>query len=487
MMNYDARPNKKVKLTLETTAFKQSRSDLNVAFSTADRDTGIFEFTATQGNKPLFIGNDNAVTSIIFVHSNGHKIKMPLEITDAMNGKLSVFVPNDILKTPGKVTAQVYIARRSKTDTQAVVAERIFSFVIEKSLAWQFDAETKLNYIIEFDELESQLKQRAFAIEQAMQNAEDYVGLINKAKDDGLSDIQILKSETMKDIKSLSTTKLDELSQSASRYAAELTEIRNSINSKIDGFHDGIDENGAITSSDASNWQKAPITDENGYSITIELIDFLNIGNTITKSGFYYAQNVENAPSADIKTGYIFANFRSDSSGQLVFNPTDSKKLYSVQKVNGIWSSLKDLTYNMETENGAQSKADEAYENAVSYFNEKTATNFKTLWKGSVKEQEGVINLSEAFDNYKMLVVVYATVGGIKNLTRLVPNLKTIVIHDFNLADSDAGMARFFESALDVVNTTQLKMRYNNTYLPEANSGTLNSKAIEIREIVGVY
>lgn len=152
-MNYDARPNKKVAISLETTPFKQSRSDLNVAFSTADRDTGIFEFMVTQGNKPLLIGNSNAVASIIFVHSNGPKVKLPLEITDAMNGKLTVLVPNDILKTPGEVTAQVYIARRSKTETQAVVAERIFKFTIEPSLAWEFDAETKLNYIIEFDEL----------------------------------------------------------------------------------------------------------------------------------------------------------------------------------------------------------------------------------------------------------------------------------------------------------------------------------------------
>lgn len=487
MMNYDARPNKKVTLSLETTPFKQSRSDLNVAFSTADRDTGIFEFMVTQGNKPLFIGNDNAVASIIFVHSNGPKAKLPLEITDAMNGKLTVLVPNDILKTPGEVTAQVYIARRSKTETQAVVVERIFKFTIERSLAWEFDAETKLNYIIEFDELESHLKQRAYAIEQAMKNAEDYVGLINKAKEDGLSDIQILKAETLEDIKTLSTTKMNELSQSATRYANELTDIRNSINSKIDGFHDGINENESITSSDASDWQKSRITNDDGYSLTLELIDFLNIGNTITKSGLYYAQNVENGPSNDIKSGYIFANFKSSDIGQLVFTPTDSKKLYIVQKINGIWGSLKDLTHDMETENGAQSKADEAYDNAINYFNEKTATNYKVLWQGVAKEKDAVLNLLESYEDYKMLIVTYYTVGGIKNIVRLTPNLKAIMIHDFNLADSDAGLARFFEATIDVVSSTQFRIRNNNTYLPESNSGTLNSKAIEIREIVGVY
>ena len=75
MVNFNAAPNKKAKLVLETTAFKQSRSDLNVAFSTADRETGIFEFTVTQDNKPLLLGQDNIKSSIVFIHSNGFKMK----------------------------------------------------------------------------------------------------------------------------------------------------------------------------------------------------------------------------------------------------------------------------------------------------------------------------------------------------------------------------------------------------------------------------
>ncbi|MCS4487185.1 phage baseplate upper protein [Staphylococcus americanisciuri] len=481
MVNYDARPNKKATINLDTTVFKQSRSDLNITFSTADRDTGIFEFIVTQGNKPLFIGNDNAIASIIFVHSNGLKVKMPLEIMDAMNGKLSVLLPNDLLKTPGNVTAQVYIARRSKTETQAVVAERIFSFTIEKSLAWEFDAETKLNYIIEFDELESQLKQRAHAIELAMRNGEDYVALINKAKEDGLSDIQVLKAETLDAIKNLSAAKTKELTVNATRYIGELTKIRDSINNKIDGFHNGIDENGSIMNSGSS------LTDKNGYSMSIELLDFMNLGNSIMKSGLYYVQNVENAPSNESSNGYVLANFRSVDNGHLLYTPTDSKKIYSVQKVNGVWGSLRDLTRDMETETGSQSKADAAYENAINYFNEKTATNFKTLWEGAAKEKDTVIDLSESYEAYKMLIFVYNTVGGVKNTFKLVKNLKSIVIHDFNLSDTDAGTARFFEATLEAVGTTQFKIRNNNTYSAESNKGMLNSNAIEIREIVGVY
>ena len=100
MINFNAAPNKKAELNLETTAFKQSRSDLNVAFSTADRKTGIFEFTVTQNNKPLLLGNDNIKSSIIFVHSNGLKMKAPMVITDGLNGRISYQIPDDILKIP---------------------------------------------------------------------------------------------------------------------------------------------------------------------------------------------------------------------------------------------------------------------------------------------------------------------------------------------------------------------------------------------------
>src|SRR5699024_5585417 len=115
---------------------------------------------------------------IVFIHSKGLKVRVPLEITDGMNGKISVKVPDDVLKLPGKVTSQVFVTRKTPDETQAVVAERIFSFTIQESLAWEFDGETKLNYIIEFDELEEQLTQRVVAIEQAMANLEDYVQLV---------------------------------------------------------------------------------------------------------------------------------------------------------------------------------------------------------------------------------------------------------------------------------------------------------------------
>ena len=122
------------------------------------------------------LGEENIKSSIKLIHSNGSKLTERLTIVDGLNGLLEIVLPNKLIKMPGKVTAQVYVTRKSdEIDTQAIVAERIFSFTIQESLAWKFDGEVKLNYIIEFDELETQLNERVLAIEEAIANGEDYV------------------------------------------------------------------------------------------------------------------------------------------------------------------------------------------------------------------------------------------------------------------------------------------------------------------------
>lgn len=178
-------------LTLSTRADYQPRSDLNIAFSSADRDTASFRFQAKQDGRPLLLGDENIKSSIVLIHSNGSKVTERLNIIDGLNGMLEIVLPNDLVKIPGKVTAQAYITKTSDIDeTNAIVAERIFSFTIQESLAWEFDGETKLNYIIEFDELEQQLNERVRAIEEAIANGEDYVAQMKNALQEALTTIE---------------------------------------------------------------------------------------------------------------------------------------------------------------------------------------------------------------------------------------------------------------------------------------------------------
>lgn len=206
-------------LTLETSAEYQPRSDLNIAFSSADRDTATFRFRVTQNNKPLLLGEENIKTSIVLIHSNGSKITERLTIVDGLNGLLEVVLPNDLVKMPGKVTAQVYVTKQSdEIETQAVVAERIFSFTIQESLAWKFDGETKLSYIIEFDELEEHLTERVLAIEKAIANGEDYVTQMKNALQEALTTIEAKVNSvesTVGDLKSSTIAEVTALKNSA--------------------------------------------------------------------------------------------------------------------------------------------------------------------------------------------------------------------------------------------------------------------------------
>ena len=484
MVNFDARPNKIAKIELDTNAHLEPRSKLNVAFSTADQDTAIFKFMVTQDSKPLLLGEDNIESNIYLKHSNGSHISEKLTITDGLNGEISFQLPNDFGKIPGTVTAQVYVAR--KGESQAIVAERIFSFTIQESLAWEFDATTKLAYIIEFNELREMILNRQKEIEDAMANAEDYVTQLEQARAKGLSDIEIAKTSSVKELNSLADSRLQEINTAGDNHITNMSEIQTDVDAKITQFNNDVLAGGYVKEENTTEWQKKLLTDSEGYSIHIPTLDFMNIGTTINESGLFYIDDSTNGPVDENRNGYVFSNFMSTDNGELIFTPIGSHKRYSIQKVNGTWEGLRDLTQDMETQSGAQNKADTAYSDAIEYFNDKMDANFKSLWKGNASEKGTVIDLLEPYTEYKMLVVVYYSVGGTKNASRFTNGLGRICIQDFNISDDDGGAARFFETALDVVNTSQFRVRHNHTYLPESNTGISNSNAIEYREIVGV-
>lgn len=373
MTNYNLAPNKKAKVTLETTSLKQSRSDLNVAFSTADRETAILEFTVTQDNRPLILGEDNIETSITYIHSNGLSVKENLDITDGLNGKISTLVPESISAIPGKVTAQVYVARKQKDheNYQAVVAERIISFEIEKSLAWAFSGETKLNYIIEFDELKASLRQRVYEIEEAMANLEDYVSKVEQARDKGISDIEIAKTSSLNELKSLASKRLEEINTKGTDYSTKLTEIRDSIDGKVEKFNEDVKAGGYVKDKATEKWQKYKITQDNGDAI--ELKTGLDLSDTEVlnsfKPGNYFLPLPMNGPG-DSDSGFL--NVQSRSNGtikRLAFSPRKSDKTY-VRRFLENWTEWIDITEDMETKSSAQRKITEALDEAKAYTDE---------------------------------------------------------------------------------------------------------------------
>lgn len=379
MVNFDAAPNKTAKIKLDTNAHLESRSDLNVAFSTGDQDTAILRFNVTQDSKPLFLGESNIDSNIYLKHSNGSHISHPLTITNSFTGELCFQIPNDFVRIPGKVTAQVYVAR--KGESQAIVAERIFSFTIQKSLAWEFDAETKLAYIIEFNELREYILNRQKEIEDAMANAEDYVTQLEQAREKGLSDIEIAKTSSLEELNNLADTRLQAIETTGTQYVNDLTTVRDGIDGKIDQFNSDVGAGGYVKEPDTANWQKSKLTDDNGLLQSLDTIDFNKIDEKIKVSGFYYAKSVINGPTGDYQTeGNITAYIFSNGKDRITYQPRGNHKIFTKYKTGelNVWSDWYDLTYDMETTEGAQIKATQALEEAKAYIDENV---FDTGWQ----------------------------------------------------------------------------------------------------------
>ncbi|PTJ53940.1 BppU family phage baseplate upper protein [Mammaliicoccus sciuri] len=379
MVNFDAAPNKTATIRLDTNAKLESRSTLNVAFSTADQDTAILKFIVTQDNQPLLLGDANIESNIYLKHSNGSHISHPLTITDGLNGELAFQLPNDFGKIPGQVTAQVYVAR--KGEKQAIVAERIFSFTIQESLAWEFDAETKLAYIIEFNELRELILNRQKDIEDAMANAEDYVTQLEQAREKGLTDIEIAKTNSLEELNNLADTRLQEIETTGTQYVNDLTTVRDGIDDKINQFNTDVSAGGYVKDTNTTNWQKSKMIADDGMVLTIDTIDFNNIDAKINKSGFYYAKSITNGPLGDYqKEGNITLLKYSNNKDRLTFQPRGTHKIFTKYKTgeNNVWSEWYDLTYNMETTEGSQTKATQALMDAKTYIDEQV---YDTGWQ----------------------------------------------------------------------------------------------------------
>ncbi len=433
MNEYNLVPNKKANIALDTNAFLQSRSNLNVTFSSADRDTAIFEFTVTQDKKVLLLGEANIKSSIVFIHSKGLKVRVPLEITDGMNGKISVKVPDDVLKLPGKVTSQVYVTRKTPDETHAIVAERIFSFTIQESLAWEFDGETKLNYIIEFDELEEQLTQRVVAIEQAMENLEDYVQLVKDASDKGVSDINIAKTNSLQELNDLATTKLSE------------------ITTKGDVYQNIFD---AIKSDVESDKQ--------------EVVETYNT----------FIQNHQ-----DIVTD--FQTIVSDYEDEVNTKLDSAVAQFNQNIIDGNLVNQSDIA-DMETKTNAETKRSEVLNSANLYTDDKLNQRYKSLWNGSASAVDSILTLNESYKNYQYIIFHCSFAVG--KFYRIYSTILSsfVEIRDFNLSNSTATNPVFYELGISISSNTELRIAHNNGYVVEGNTPVVNSNSITIERIVGV-
>lgn len=258
---------KVAKTKMEITADYQKLSDLNVAFYNQDINTSILQFNVTRNDAPVPLGKVNIEGYIVLLAADGSRIQDNVTITNELNGVIQYVIPTEFLKHTGKVLGQVYIAVKGRDDTAVM---RKISFDIKQDLLTGFSSTKKLEYIKTFDDLQTQIKQRVEAIEEAIANGADYVTAMEKAAEKGRKDIQAVATKATTDVNKAATDATKKITDTSNTAVA-------TVNAKGDAVLKAFNENGQVPK----------ITADDGryyYNLTDNKSDIL--ATVISESGF---------------------------------------------------------------------------------------------------------------------------------------------------------------------------------------------------------
>ncbi|HDK5702846.1 BppU family phage baseplate upper protein [Staphylococcus coagulans] len=481
---------KSVNINLENTAHYENISNLDITFRTGESDSSVLLFNIIKNNQPLFLSKEN-IKARIAIRGKGVMVVAPLEILDPFKGALKFQLPNDVIKRDGNYQAQVSVAELGNSDV--VVVERTISFNVEKSLFSMIPSETKLHYIVEFQELEKTIMDRAKAMDEAIKNGEDYASLIEKAKEKGLSDIQIAKSSSIEELKQLANSRITDLENKAQSYSRTFDEQKRYMDEKHEDFKQSVNSGGLVTSGATSNWQKSKITKDDGRITQVTRFDFNNPEQKIGDSTqFIYVSQAINYPvgvSTDGTVEYLVMN--SDCK-RMTYRPNGTNRVFVKRKEDDLWSDWSELAINdynnpFETVQNAQSKASVAESNAKLYADDKFNKRYSVIFEGTANGVGSTIYLNESLDQF-IVLIFYGTFPGGEFIEIGNPfGDRRISITPSNVIDSDGNGGAIYEFGLTKTSRTSLTIS-NDVYfdLSSQRGSGANANRGTINKIIGV-
>ena len=472
-------------VNMENTARYQPRSKLNITFSTADRDSAVFIFNVMKGNKPLLLSSENVIGHIALKHSDGSFVKDTLHFTEPdINGRFEYYIPNDILKREGTVTMQVFISE--KGNSNVTVAERIVTFDIEKSIVSQISAETKLQYIVEYDELQVIIANRITDIEDKMANAEDYVSQLEQAREKGLTDIEIAKTDNIKTLNDLADQRLEEINNKANEYSSKFDDDKQYMDDKHQAFKESVLNSEVVTQGESKEWQKYKLTNDDGTTPVISNFDFNNpeeMLNYIT--GTFYIRGAKNHTANNIISNYgyisIDTTYSSKSVAKLTFIPIGTNTLNDnniyLCKKNGDWGEWTEIVPSeIETQNSAESRANETLADANQYTDEQITNQHAVLFEGAANGVGTDVILTDDYTDYKFLFISGTFPGGVFTEPFSLKNKETINICKTNLIDTDGNGGGVYELKIARIDKRKLNIS-NDVFYDIANKTGSGSDA----------
>ena len=455
-------PMSKIKdIKLETTATYQPLSDLNVRFWSQDKNTAELRFIITRNQFPLSLSKEN-VKVIIALESGSSFISSDDFIIDSeVEGVARYIIPTDFMRVASNVTGQVYV---TTLDKEEIIVERQFKFTVSNDLLNDYPSEDKLRYIKTFDDLRNEIASRVSKLESDMETMEDYVVQVQETTQEGITALTNLIKQKQDAYNANHTAKMKELNDKGSEYSAKFDDDKVYMDDKFQAFQESVNGSGLITTGQSKDWQKYKLTNDDGNRISKEGLDLLNLD-----TGYYETWNAVNDP-LDGDTGIYEVNVTTGSSGQKTIVAIQSylnKAFINTIHTDGQdtgWKELISLPLDeeIETQNAAESRANETLADANRYTDEQLSKQHTVLFEGSANGVNTEFNLTDSIYNYSLIMISGEFPGGTFNEPVLVSNvIDNITIQRFNLTDAEGQLVKFYESSVNVKNGIKPFIRHD--------------------------
>ena len=381
---------KEAKITVVDEPRLKPITDENIAFYNMDINTAVLTFQVRKQDYPLEISKVNTDIYAYFVSDNGSSTgRVQVDYVNPMQGIIQLTLDNDFLKaaTDTYVTGQIYIKAVGRKDT---VVLNEFRFYVKDALINQIDADIKISYIREIDDLIDNFKEKIESVSQNFSDIEtaqaDFTAFVNAQKNTFVKQVNDMKNDMNTFANKTQQDLTDRLNSLDDKVLQTLRELENGTenfvtedelntllanyptNEQLTTQLDSKANVGDITSPQSvelpdfdkmikekvdealanATLQGFTFTDDNGYIPRIDNPDFSTMSG-IDASGFYYAYNPINSPDPNNQSGYIFVMARSSSYKKVLFFPFNRHKIYSRNMMGETtgWGNWYDATNNV--------------------------------------------------------------------------------------------------------------------------------------------
>lgn len=472
-------------IPLETTAYYQSLTDLNIQFWNQDKDTSTLQFKITRNNYPLALSEENIKIFIALESKDSFLVDDKLKFVDELNGVIDYKIPDEFMKIATRVIGQVYV---TTLDEEQVVVQRKFAFNVENDLIAELPAENKLREIKYFSDMRSEVADMIKKLNDDFEHMNDYVTKVQETTEQGLLSLNNLISTKESDYNTNHSNRIKEINEKGTQYSKKFDDDKKYIDTKFEDFKKSVSNSEVITTGQTANWQRYKLTEADGKSI------FTNLNNDLEKlrnltPGYFYCTNIP-ISGATSTAGFVIVEMRDTSVKRITFSPYNSTDQYLMRFYNS-WSDWERVGIdpnNVETPQNSQAKANTAENNAKVYTDLKYSKRHTVLFEGNANGVGTPINLSEPLDSF-IVLYIYGDFPGGEFVTLGNPlSTRNINLNLDNIVGLDAISTSTYECSLAKVNNQQLKINSDNYMnIIDGSSSGANANKFTVQKIVGVY